>query len=235
MIKIAFYLTLLFCPSLFAKTIKIAVIDSGITPSSNIKQCPGLSEDFTGYGLNDDVGHGSAISNFIDMYAGKSDYCQVILKVFDIKDLKKFPDESQGFINAQKWSIKAFQKALDLKVDIINLSAGGAGQIEEEKVLVIKLLNAGIIFVNAAGNNGINLDENCIFFPACYDDRIYTIGNLTLNKTPHPTSNYGEKKVKYWIIGTDVYMNNAFWTGTSFSAAIFSGVAVKTLDKVINK
>lgn len=211
--------------------IRIAVIDTGIVPNLDIPLCKGLSKDFTGYDtLNDNMGHGTIVSSLVHIYAKDTNYCQVLLRVFDANDIKQDPA-------GRPYMDKSFQHVTDamkylntINVDIINLSLGGAFGDREEQKLFQALLDRNIYIINAAGNESLNLDKECNWFPGCYDPRIIMVGNLNPDNTPNSTSNYG-KRVNVWVIGTNIKINGRAYTGTSFSAALLSGAMVKILHE----
>lgn len=143
-----------------AKTIRVAVIDSGIDKEvvdlsgkygANWKHkgmCPTGHKDFTGFSLHDYHGHGTNISGLIHRYAKGKDYCQIIIK-YTNGTADKGPDKS--FIRF----IKALQHAINLDVDFINISGGGSAFNKEEKALVKKAIDKGITIVAGAGNDNV--------------------------------------------------------------------------------
>lgn len=219
------------------KLIRIAVIDTGIDLDllkNSRSYCKDGHKDFTGFGLNDNHGHGTHISGIIDQYAKNFiftpnvvesdinkvvvDYCQIIIKYFD--------PSLVGSNNLEN-TIKSFRWAIDQNVDIINYSGGGVDPSEEEKKLVIEALNKGIKVVVAAGNEASNLSADpCLhieadkdkklcrkehpakygeYYPAMYDSRIYVVGNLVTSYS----NEVSEKSnygdpVTYWEVGAKV-------------------------------
>lgn len=225
-------LLMLFLSFALAKDpIRIAVIDTGVVSNLKIPLCEGLSKDFTGYNtLNDNMGHGTIVSSLVHIYAKGTNYCQVLLRVFDANDIKQDP-------SGRPYMDKSFQHVTDamrylntINVNIVNLSLGGAFGDREEQKLFQSLLDRNIYIINAAGNEAMNLDTQCNWFPGCYDPRIIMVGNLNPDNTPNPTSNFG-KRVNVWVIGTNIKIANQTYTGTSFSAALLSGAMVKILDE----
>jgi hypothetical protein len=225
-------LLMLFISCAFAKEpIRIAIVDTGTTPNLQVPLCKGLSKDFTGHDtLNDNIGHGTIVSSLVDTFAKGSNYCQILLRVFDANDIKQDPS-GKPFIDHSFQNVTNAMKYLNtIKVDIVNLSLGGPYGNKEEQQLFTNLLDKNVYIVNAAGNESMNLDTNCNWFPGCYDPRILMVGNLNPDKKPNPTSNYG-KRVQVWVIGTNIKIGNNTYTGTSFSAALLSGAMVKILDE----
>lgn len=220
----------------FAKQIRVGIIDTGLDPKDPrfsyllCKDTPYL--DFTGRGIKDTMGHGTHVAGLIKKYAGDSDYCIVILKFYD--------DSMRGI--GTDALIPALNRVEDLKLDIINISAGGANFNNEERDLLAR--NIKTIFVMAAGNNGVDLDRDCIYYPACYSlPNIIIVGNLNPKGGRTFLSNYG-KRVKAWEVGkqkstlpdfnTDFpeYNNKGYMDGTSMSCAVHTG---KMIGKLYEK
>ncbi len=232
-LKISIVMLIISCFALIAfskEPIRIAIVDTGITPNLKVPICENLSKDFTGYNtLNDNMGHGTVVSTLINTFAG-TNYCQVILRVFDANDIKRDSSGRPYFNNSFANVTNAMKYLNTIKVNIINLSLGGQSGDKEEQKLFESILDKKIYIVNAAGNEGLNLDTQCNWFPGCYDSRIIMVGNLLPNKLPNPSSNYG-KRVNVWIIGTNIKIGSQTYTGTSFSAALLSGAMVKVLNE----
>lgn len=178
-----------------AKTIRVAVIDTGINDylRHTLPMCPTGHIDLTNTTLIDNHGHGSHIAATIAKYAGKADYCLVIIKYYDTND------KASG---SALYLRKALAYANLIKVDIVNISSGGIGSDYFERQNVETLLNRGIIVNVAAGNDGKDLDKSCYYFPACYSKRLNVVGNVLPNGKPAAQSNYG-KRVNVWREGLE--------------------------------
>ena len=223
-----------------ARTIRIAVLDTGLNNiNGTIPICP-ESKDFTLRDsnikfkdfkkivpLNDENGHGTNISNIIHQIAKDTDYCQIILKVFAFK---------KG-INGEKHTSEALEyiDKLFQPVDFINYSAGGTFVIPKEKILIQKLIDKGVTFISAAGNNNKNLDEDCNYYPACYDNKIIVVGNINNDGSKNSSSNYGIKVIKFWANGVNRTAGQITLTGTSQATAIVSGQMIVVMDRTYNK
>ena len=107
----------------------------------------------------------------------------------------------------------------------MNISAGGPISDFNERAIIYTMLDNGITIVAAAGNTKINLDKNCNYFPACYDERIHVIG--TSNRY---YSNYG-KIVDVYLNGTEQTAYGITLSGTSQAAAIYTGKLIKKMYK----
>jgi subtilisin family serine protease len=215
---------LLLCPQALAKTLRVAVIDTGIDSYVN-NLCPnGHKSMVDNTPLVDTHGHGTHIAGIISKYAGKGDYCIISIKFYD--------EHADGKTNLSNM-IKSINYAIDLKVDLINISGGGTDPDSKEKTSVQRALNSNIKMIVAAGNNHKDLNDEC-YYPACYDKRLVVVGNLQ-DTSPNraPSSNYGNK-VNRWEIGTNVESTLpgkrvGKLTGTSQATAVASGKIVKEM------
>ena len=261
MVNVAKFFAIVACSlmgqsALAARPIIVAVIDTGINPTlakSNVL-CKFGHRDFTQTSLTDTVGHGSHISGLIDQYvkddvldehktvtiATKPNYCQVIIKFYD-SNMPKDMTTTATMIKAIRW-------AIDINVDVINISAGGELPNSEESDLVRTALDKGIKIVAAAGNDGCELGTfslkkvglnfktvQCRYYPAMYDQRITVVGNLCSDMTRAPSSNYGFY-VNSWENGVDrtsygVGSSLNISSGTSQATAIKTGKIVRSLLK----
>lgn len=216
-----------------AKTLTVAVIDTGID-----YRLPNLCRfghksfvPFLPDPLKDEHGHGSHVAGLISSNAGIGDYCLVSIKYYS--------DKAKDSDNGDRY-LQAIQYAINIHVDFINLSNGGEDYQPREKDLIEQALGNGIKIVASAGNEGKNLGrhpflndglDTCVYFPACYDNRITVVGNIERSSLRSPSSNYGNY-VKRWEIGTDVLSTlpggrTGRMTGTSQSAGIATGKLIR--------
>lgn len=196
--------------SAYSKTIKVAVIDSGISPFLNVKLCPTGSKDFTGAGISDNLGHGTNVAGIISRYAGDADYCLLILKVFH-----------RGRHTAVSDSEDAFKWAFEQGADIVNYSAGG--ERAKDETWIKKIIDRGGAVVVAAGNDRANLDLNCFFYPACGDRRVTVVGCRDCY-----SSNYGSV-VDIYEHGFMVEGGGLTLTGTSMATAVVTGKLIRKI------
>lgn len=225
MFKYLFYVSLLLISSSALADKVVAVIDTGIDPNS-ANLCAGGHRDFTDTFLKDTAGHGTHVAGLISKNAGKSKFCMLNLKFYS-PEMSKSISPSSAMKSAIKYAIL-------LKVDIINISAGGVQSDAEEAFLLKLAIDRGIKVVVAAGNEGTNLNDKCNYFPACYNNGLIIVGNLTQQKTRAISSNYGDI-VNRWEVGSDVESNLpngkvGKMTGTSQATAVATGKILSNLN-----
>jgi subtilisin family serine protease len=231
------------------KLIRIAVIDTGFDFSNprNVKICKTGHKDFSSFSKlskysnadfdyqnnlpYDTNGHGTHVAGLIAKYAKNANYCLIFLKYFK--------DENTGKENLIN-STRALKEAKKLKVDIINYSGGGPEPDEDEKKIVLSLLESNVKLVMAAGNEAENIDiPRYRYYPAAYDPRIIVVGALGKNGKRLKSSNYGET-VDVYELGEEVeslYLNNRKirLSGTSQATAIHTGKLIRYFYNNIKK
>lgn len=208
------------------KQIRIAIIDTGIDLST-MENKPIICEngllDFTGIGIHDSNGHGSNITDIIIGNLSNVDYCVYILKYH----------VSGNPYSSLKNLFKIYHWLLDNanNIDIVNFSGGGVGEDLREHLLVNKIIKKGqMLWIVAAGNEHMNLDKKCDYYPACIkNDKIIVIGNKCDNEL-HYSSNYGNR-VNHYLCGVHVVGGGRVMTGTSQSTALFTNRLIKSLAK----
>jgi len=207
-----------------SKPITIAVIDTGIDKNEPNLCKFGHKSFIGGSALLDTEGHGTHVAGLINRNIGEDhgDFCLVSIKWYD----KKTSDEEH--MTAMR---RAIQYAININVDYINISASGTEPQEGERKAILNALNKGIIVVVSAGNSNYDIGKDCNYYPACYDNRIITVGNIDKKGVRQPDSNYGSY-VKRWEMGTDIWSDfpggrQAPLTGTSQSAAVATGKLVR--------
>jgi subtilisin family serine protease len=216
MTKLLVFLTFLCSFNALADTkLKVAVIDTGLDLRyvQSVPLCPSEHKDFTGEGLKDIHGHGTNVIGLIVNNAQSKNYCIVIIKAYAFKNQQK------AFLT------EALEYAYNIGANIINLSGGGQEPIEKERQIVKKILDAKRTLVVAAGNDKLDLDTNCNYYPACYDKRIYVIGSYS------DYSNYGNF-VDTFYDGTNKTAFGITMSGTSQSTAIFTGKLLNNISSL---
>lgn len=217
--------------------LKVAIIDSGLDlrdPRFKDVLCDSGHFDYTGEGMNDTISHGTHVAGLVKHHAGAGNYCLIILKTV------------KGFESAFKFEVPAINAAVVRGAKFINMSLSGPTySFEEYAAMKNAATKHGVIFIVAAGNNGLNLDKSKAY-PASLDiPNMIVVGNLGRNGKRYKSSNYGSK-VNAWATGEDVMSTvpgkncietedyvpcNGSMTGTSASAPIITGQLVKAYLK----
>jgi serine protease len=99
--------------------------------------------------------------------------------------------------------------------DIINLSLGGSGYVQDSQDLYTQLRIDGIIVIAAAGNN----NSSTLFYPASYDG-VISVSAMDWDNNKAPYSNYGSA-IDIGAPGGDLSVDN---NGDSYSDGILSCV-----------
>ncbi|QKS70514.1 S8 family serine peptidase [Paenalkalicoccus suaedae] len=151
------------------KGVKVAVIDSGIAPHSDLKIAGGAS--FVSYtnSFADDHGHGTHVAGII---AAQNNTIGTLGVAPDVSlyGVKVLDQQGSGF---QSGLIAGIDWAITNKMDIVNLSLGSSTATSALKTAVDKAQSQGITLVAAAGNKGNpNGTGDTVDFPARYDSVI---------------------------------------------------------------
>ncbi|MEX1344989.1 MAG: S8 family peptidase, partial [Candidatus Limnocylindrales bacterium] len=156
----------------------------------------------------------------------------------------KFLDPVDGGLTSD--AIRALDYMTDLKLrhglDIVatNNSYGGAGSSPPMLDAIERAGDAGILFVAAAGNNGLDLDSSPRY-PAAYDcdrkadgsvrgwDCLVAVANLRSDGKLNTSSNYSDNEVHLGAPGTGIISTVPYgngydsYTGTSMAAPHVTG------------
>lgn len=198
-----------------AKTIRVAILDTGINKHLNLPICPTDNKTFVGDDIDDVHGHGTVMANIIKDQAKEVKFCFIVVKFY----------QSFGWKNPLNFKL-GLKHISTLKVDFVNISGGGQDFDKEEKGYVEIILKTGARIIAAAGNERMNLDKGCNFFPACYFTEIIVVGGKNLE-----TSNYG-KVVDVYAPGSAILPFGRKMYGTSVSAAYVTGNLVRVLGRM---
>lgn len=224
-----------------SKKLLIAIIDTGTNTGPepiqkklwiNKREIPGnhIDDDKNGfvddiYGWNfvnnspniEDVdGHGTHITSIISEKS--ADQSLMILKYYQHN-----MDPQKNLQNC----LKAFSYAIDMGANVINFSGGGYGPSTEEKLILQRAADLGILVIAAAGNDHGDNDHTP-YFPASYSlPNILAIGSLNKNGAPSDFSNFGSTSVPIFapgedIIGYGIWGEKTKMSGTSQATAIVS-------------
>ena len=116
--------------------------------------------------------------------------------------------------------ISGIEKAIELNVDIINLSLGMNSDHPDLKEAIQKATDHGIIIISAAGNgNGKDL-----LYPATYDS-VLSVMSRTINNIDSEFNNKSKAKKSFSAPGEHIKYNDQYVSGTSI-ATVYVSAAV---------
>lgn len=203
--------------------IPVAVIDSGFDQitlqKAGVKLCP--KGHFDAVNNDNNIGydwspvqHGTKMAILINKYAqGRA--CLVLIKAID----------HDPFIQNTIYVNRALRRLVTTKdyIKIVSMSYSGPIYDEEERKLMSQLSysNKITMFV-AAGNDDMDLDDDCSVYPACYKAIDREVVVSATNAIHHNTGDV----VKQWENGTELDL-----IGTSVATAIAAGKAAFKLSE----
>lgn len=212
-------IVMLTCSLVFARTIHVAVVDTGISlkDARRLKLCRDVeSKDFTGTTLEDNHGHGRNVTNIIRDTLKGLDYCLVIVKVINVNHVI----DIESYFEALKYI------AQQPSIEVVNFSIEGTIVYSQEIQWVKTMLDNGKVVIAAAGNGKKELQYKCEIYPACIDDRIVVVGCLKIDGKMCDLSNFGSR-VDVWRLGDNVSAGGISMTGTSQATARETGLFVR--------
>lgn len=202
------------------KKVKVAILDSGISPHDDLKNKIVASYNAIQSDQDpiDDLHHGTAIAGIISSSQNKMGFSGLAkdnVEIYNVKVLdSQGKSDFQTVIKGIEWSIKN-------DVDIINISFGFETNNLEFENVIKKALANGIIIVAASGNTlGLRVD-----YPAKYEGVI----SVSALKSDFTIYSYASKgKIDYAapgknILSTDNNGGYSIFNGTSFAAAFVTG------------
>ena len=240
-------------------SVVVAIIDTGIRYthqdlSGNMWLNPGeipangLDDDGNGYiddvyGINaitgtgnpmDDNDHGTHVAGTVAATAFDTGNHVGVAWDARLMALKFLDSDGRGDVSG---AIACIDYAIANGASIINASWGGPGYSQALKDVIDAAGTAGVLFVAAAGNSGINTDTSP-FYPAGYDSsNIISVAAIDRDGSRAFFSNYGYGSVDLGAPGADIWSTTASsdssyasFNGTSMAAPHVSGVAALVAD-----
>jgi minor extracellular protease Epr len=207
------------------KGVKIAILDTGITPHNDLQISGGVSYKTYTKSYNDDNGHGTHMAGIIG--AKNNSFGSVGVApdalLYAVKVLDK---EGKGEIDTL---IKGIEWSISNKMNIINLSLSVEEQVDSPALRAVldKAYSSGILIVGAAGNHGrSNASGDTVEYPARYSTVIAVSatdsGNRRLsNSATGPTVEVSAPGANVY----STYLNNGYakMSGTSVASSFVSG------------
>jgi minor extracellular protease Epr len=205
------------------KNVKVAILDSGVSPHSDLKIAGGKS--FVSYteSYSDDNGHGThvagiigALNNDIGTVGVSPDAHLYAIKVLD--------SNGNGYLSD---IISAIDWAVTNKMDIINLSLGSLDHSPILEYSINKAYNSGSLIVAAGGNKGNpeGIGDN-VAYPAKYNS-VIAVSAVDQQKNRGTFSATGNA-IEYSAPGVAIlstYLNNGYakLSGTSMATGFVTG------------
>lgn len=225
------------------KNIWVNAGESGIDENGNPKATNGEDDDGNGFvddfhGWNfvnsspdvmDGHGHGTHIAGLIGGSNGVAPRVSLMI-------LKYFEEDTSGEQNLKN-TIRSIKYAVKMGAKIINYSGGGVIRSEEEEDVIRWAAKQGVLFVAAAGNEGLNSDF-FHFYPANYDlPNIISVGASDRHGSLLSISNFGKSTVDIVAPGKNIYSSlpngqYGYMTGTSQSTAFVTGLAALVMSRM---
>jgi len=180
---------------------------------------------------NDDNGHGSHVAGIVGAVGNNGRGVSGVAWRVQIMALKFLGSDGRGAVSD---AAECIDYAIANGAQVINASYGalstGQGPSQTEISAIQRARDAGIVFVAAAGNNGLNLDV-ARTFPANYAvDNVVAVGNSTRLEDIATSSNTGSGAVELFAPGSEILSLSQTsdsgyvqLTGTSMAAPLVTG------------
>lgn len=203
--------------------IKVAVLDTGISPHDDLTIAGGVSINGYTKSYRDDNGHGTHVAGIIGAKNNEIGTVGVAPNA-ELYAVKVLDYDGSGYISD---IISGIDWAISNNMDIINMSLGAAYDSYALHQAVDHAYNNGILIVAAAGNNGNSSGMgDTIEYPARYDSTIAVsaIDSKNIRGNFSATGN----RIEVAAPGVDVlstYLNNGYasMSGTSMAAPYVTG------------
>ncbi|GIL57416.1 hypothetical protein Vafri_12651 [Volvox africanus] len=132
------------------KGVRVGIFDTGIRSGHphirNIRERTNWTHQDS---LSDGLGHGSFVAGVV---GGQDSQCPGFAPDVDMYTFKVFTDDQVSYTS---WFLDAFNYAMIVQVNVINLSIGGPDYLDQPFVdKVLEVTSNGILMVSAIGNDG---------------------------------------------------------------------------------
>ena len=209
---------------LTGENIKVAVIDTGISPHQDLHIVGGISTVNYTDSWEDDNGHGTLVAGTI---AAKNNGVGItgVSPDVDLYSVKALDDQGQGTLQSV---LEAIDWSIENNIDIINLSFGTMTGHTSLKSMVDNAYEQGMIIVGASGNSGNVLGAgNSVNYPAKYNS-VIAIAAVNESLTRASFSSTGSD-VEFAAPGVNIistYLDSKYakTNGTSFASPHVAGI-----------
>jgi subtilisin family serine protease/subtilisin-like proprotein convertase family protein len=173
----------------------------------------------------DDNGHGTHVAGIIGAVGDNGIGVSGVDWHVQLMALKFLDANGNGYTSG---AVRAIDYAIAHGASIINASWGGGGYDQVLADAIGRARQAGVIFVAAAGNNGVNNDTTP-FYPADYNsDNVVTVAASDSSDHPAWFSNYGPHTVDLYAPGVGIWSTlpngqYASYSGTSMATPFVTG------------
>lgn len=212
---------------LTGKNVRLGIIDSGISPHSDLKIAGGASFiDYT-QSFHDDHGHGTHVAGIAAALNNNFGVRGVAPDV-ELYALKAFSNEGKGRVSSL---VNALQWAIDHDLDLVNMSLGTQADSNTLK-LAIERASKELLVVTSAGNDGTGAGDT-VDYPAAYPQTI-AVAAIDENLRHASFSSTGPA-VDISAPGVSIvstYRNGGYarMSGTSMAAPYVSGMAALLME-----
>ncbi|WP_458104778.1 S8 family serine peptidase [Bacillus sp. PK3-037] len=210
---------------LTGKNVKIAVIDSGISPHDDLSISGGYSAVSYTSSYKDDNGHGTHVAGIIGAKHNRYgiDGIAPEAQIYAVKALdQNGSGDLQGLLKGIDWSIAN-------GMDIVNMSLGTSSDSQILHDAMDKAYEKGVLLVAASGNEGNGKPVN---YPAAYSSVVAVSATDQHNRLA-AFSTTGNQ-VEFSAPGTDItstYLHQYYATGSGTSQATPHAAAMFALLK----
>ena len=211
------------------KRATVAVIDSGLAehPDFDRSRIHPNSYDFVTRSsqLQDPHGHGTSVTGIIAAQTSNGVGVASTTGNFPIDVLALRIMDEKGRAKVSH-IVEAIQHAIQTRVNVINLSLGGASPSTAERRAIQQATNAGILVITSGGNDA--LKGNPLNYPAAYPETIAVAAtNNVRHRAPfsnyHPYVTFAAPGVQLLTTSSRTINQYDYVSGTSFATPIVSG------------